>query len=435
MAITINEQPDTDRLYPSYNPIQYLLTGSKFTEPNFKIFAYIHEDPSGSDTLVATRRLVPKPGSSGRLIFDTSDVIRNLIDEDPSSLIDNDSGIQDESNVVKQFRVAFREHYGTPSIAQGSNTSGNIFSVNRAAFKFRERFDPNLAQYTIYPNWYTTYEDSDPDAGVKNPYMTAFNNYYGVTGTSIGVDFSAAERFMPIHVGQKMNLRWREDIASIYQRDIQVSFLADDFSVNHALADQVATTTTQLNVASCNIGTAELESLLSFTLGDDDKYMAISLGDSGARYTTFLMYEIVRPCDKYTSYEIHWLNRLGGFDSYVFHGRSYKSQMIERTTYLKNKPAFSGTTLLNDLDAVSVGTHHTSVKERYRVNSKAVKEWMFPGFEDLFSSPLIYWRHPDLGYLQIQLSGDNYEVKDIHYKASNIQFEFMIDDNDIRQRS
>lgn len=47
---------------------------------------------------------------------------------------------------------------------------------------------------------------------------------------------------------------------------------------------------------------------------------------------------IDEPCDRYTHYRLHFLNKLGGFDWFTFSGRSKQRRDIERKSYNRTEP-------------------------------------------------------------------------------------------------
>lgn len=439
MAITIETQPSTDYLYPAYNPIQYLVDSNKTSEDNFKVYAYVYRDPSSDNELIATRRMPIRPGTTN-VYFDASKAIQDYLADSLSSAYLANDYIGAESGMWDEFRVVFREYYGNPPLLymSGSGQTNTIVAYN-GSVKYTEWLDPNLSSATSYPNWKVVY-DYNTGNSTGNPFLTSWDNYHtgGTDGPVTVTGLDSTSNFVPLQVGQKMTLRWRRDNPTSLNSVMYVIALDEDFSENHK--DTVSSSTDdEQGISVMQIGTDELDAMsgLSFTINTDDKYLAFCLsGGGGGRGSCFLLYELIHdPCDKYTNYEIHWLNRFGGFDSYVFNGRPYKNEMTTRETYLTDQVTITQDTITNSLHAKMNGVHHTTVKQKHKLNSKIIKPWMAEGFKDLFSSPLVYWNHPDYGIMQIRPTQTDYAIKNaVGDKAFNIQFEFEIDHKDTRQR-
>lgn len=437
MAITIESQPDSDYLHPAYSPIQYLLDSGNTGEDNFKIYAYIYRDPSGDNELIATRRMPIRPGTTN-VYIDASKAIQDYLEDSLSSAYLQTDFIGAETGMWDTFRIDFREYYGNPPILYMSGSGqSNTLTVYNGAPKYVEWLDPNLSDSTSTPNW-KVLVDYDVANSTGNPFLTTFDNYH-TSGTDAPVTItglSSNSNFMPLVVGQKAILRWRRD--NTLAGSMYVIALDEDFSENHK--DTVtASDDADQGISVLKIGTDELDSMsgLSFTINTDDKYLAFcTQGAAGDRGSCFMIYELIHEtCDTYTNYEIHWLNRLGGFDSYVFTGRTYKEQVTAREEYLTDQVTITQDTISNTIYAKMNGVHHTKVMDKYKVNSRIIKPWMAEGFKDLFSSPLVYWNHPDYGIIQIKPTGTNYQIKNsVGDKVFNIEFEFEVDHKDTRQR-
>jgi len=437
MALTVQTDVSGNVIYPAYNPIRTTVSSDNSTEDNYKTIVYVHRDPSGDDELAAELRYDLRPSTTA-ILSDVSRITQSFVTTDITNVIDESVGFQSETPEYETFKLAFQEYYGVIPFAQGGLASGTTFTVNNAAFTFREWKSDD---------WRVV---ADEASAIRSDHiwMHDWGNTHTTSTGATGLEASSLStdlNWLPIHAGQYVPLRWRK---SDYTEDgMYINLYDENFNLNHQDGIESASSPSHFCVRSMNVGTDELDATggLTFTVETDDKYMAICWYDpddngGGAtirRASNFLLFEINHdPCDKYRHYEILWLNRLGGIDSYVFHGRSYKNHEWESSRYMRNTVSINsdGSEITDNLHAIKNGTDWTRTKRKYKVNSKIIPAWMAEGFADLFSSPMVWWRSP-YGLIQIVPQGNMYEEKNsVGDKAFNIELDFVIDTGDLRQR-
>lgn len=435
MALTINDQPADNILYPAYNPLEYLVTSTNSTEPNFKVYAYIHRDPSGDNELVGIKRVPITPGTT-KVILDISEYAREYVESSVTTPSATSSSHVDETEYYETFRVAFREYYGTPPVLTGSFASGNIISVYNCSVKFVERYDTTLVGSTS-PNWRTAHFPESMAALNHNPFMTGFENQFTTFSSGEPNGLTTSSKWLKITPNQKITLGIKMRTSTPTTTDVKVMYYnaaltntGDDLLSGSSLSGS--------KVLNLNIGLPQIYNNADIVTAPQatDKYMAVFIDESGYNRSCALLYELCWDvCDKYTSYNIHWVNRFGGWDSYTFTGRSYWSEETERVGYLKDHTPFSGTDITESVSRFINGTHYIGLKDRYKLNTQTVRAWMASGFKDLFSSQKVYWDHPTVGFIQIVPKGNMYEIKTgVGDKAFNVSLEFEIDHNNMRQR-
>lgn len=448
MALTVQTDVSGNVLYPAYNPIRFGVESSSTSEDNYKTIVYIHRDPSGDDELVATLRYDVRPNTQAVLV-DVSKITQSFVTTDISNIL-SESSEATESNDYEEWKVAFQEYFGTIPSATGSVVSGTTFYTCNAAFRFEEWKD--YEYYASEGNWVVTADNPDGEVTSANIWMHDWGNVHTTSTGTLGLEASSLSKdlnWLPIHAGQYLPLRWRQ--SSYTEGGIYVNLYDENFNVTHQDGHDWTNAPGTPCVQSMNIGTDILsdDPRFTFTVNSDDKYMAVCWydpDDAGGgldvrRGSNFLLYEIDHtPCDKYTNYEILWLNRLGGIDSYVFTGRSYKNYEWENSRYMRNTVSINsdGSTITDNMHAIKSGTDWTRTKRKYKVNSQIIPAWMAEGFADLFSSPMVWWRRTtetSNQLIQIVPQGTMYEVKNaVGDKAFNIELDFVIDSKDQRQR-
>lgn len=444
MALTIEEQLETDTLYPVYNPIEYLVSSSDTTPLNFKIVVEVFRDPSGDNEFVGRLRCDVRP-STNQILVNVAELIDGYLTENITSIVNEETDIYTESSVFEKFKVNFREYYGNPPTAQGTQVSGNTVFVYNGAFKYRDRFGvvDNDA-----PNWKTTYIETTTTADTKHTFLHGIANYYDTdTGAQGGLIPSSPNQnlnWMPLNVYQTLQLRWRH---GAYDKEgVGVHLLNEGFSVAQTGYTDDYSSPASLAIRSINLTPDNLSSNADFTatiaLSSSHKYMVVFLYDPEGdgqgwkvRTTPFMLYKLEHEeCSNYDTFEIVWLNHLGGFDSYLFQGRSTKNDNIKRQTYQREVTNISGTSIVHNMHEQKTGTHHTSLVERFKIQSKNIPEWLHDGMRDLVASPLVYWKTNGV-YVQIAPIVNSFEYKtSVGDKVFNFGLEFELNHNERRQR-
>jgi hypothetical protein len=165
------------------------------------------------------------------------------------------------------------------------------------------------------------------------------------------------------------------------------------------------------------------------------KYYAVAIYDESTTelVSNAYLYEL-DDCDtNYTPYELHWLNRWGGFDSFVFDGKSNQTTDINKTFAKYSPDRISGTSLSYSTYAQRTRAFNTATSESYSLNSRLLQDFESVGLEDLISSPEVYWRS-EAGFVSANVSGRTYQ----HAKSENglvfsLALDMTIDNSDERQ--
>lgn len=112
-----------------------------------------------------------------------------------------------------------------------------------------------------------------------------------------------------------------------------------------------------------------------------------ALGGVTSNLTTFY---IDAKCSKYTPIRLHWLNRLGGFDSFNFGLKSMEETKVQRDSYQQQSNTFSGTSW--DYTKASRGRteYNVEMTDMLTINTDYLTESESAWMQDLFTSPVIY---------------------------------------------
>lgn len=429
MSITIHDAPSVDYMHPSYNKVEFLVSGTNYLESNYKVQVKIYRFATGSTPDIL--KFDPYPGESGKCIADISKIIRDYTYGDLSNKFNSTLPIADESTFYERFLVTFQEYYSNPSSGaptlQGSPSSGSVFTAWNGSYKYRDWIaDTGILTWS--------------DIG-ENPVGHTYDNYIWLTR----FNNQAADGLYVLAKKKKILIDQDETIYfKSNQLTVRVLINIRDEDYNHLYLGKLELTSgnAKPRVFSLNINPGSLSSKTYYdgsigAVAANWKYMTVRYASTNnASDSTMLVYEIDHtPCDRFKSYEIHWLNSLGGIDTWIFNKRSRISDETNRTTYVKAFNPINGASISNNSHSEMMGTTGTTIETLYQCNSGILKDWENDGLSDLINSPLVYWNSPDYGYVQIEITRNNFEYKQqAHDKAYNLTIDFKIKNNDTRQQ-
>jgi hypothetical protein len=414
MAITIQDQPSTTYVRPAFAPIEYLLeTDTNLTTAvGFKIICKVYFDPTGANTLISTQQLNIKPLTI-QAIFSVQDVVKSYVPITYS--IPEGDTVDLIENPLSDFKVTFQEYYD--SSLQGDIEDSNVIAAYAASPKYIQFASNEWQDYQIATS-----------ATEKN-FLSGFSNHIPVINA-----FSAADTFLKVKDTQKLQVQWLQRSATA---NLQVWFKTLDASFAQVSLSVLDIGTTNKNYFALDIGRQEVGAHTWDTppVWTNAKSFAIGLYDEHTvdMCSNTYLYEL-DDCDtNYTNYELHWLNRWGGFDSFVFDGKSDERTTINKTFAKYATDRISGSTLSYTTSAQRTRAFHTGTSESYTLNSRLLYDFEVNGLEDLISSPEVYYRAAE-GFVSVNVSGNVYEhSKAENGKVFNLSLNMTIDNSDESQ--
>jgi hypothetical protein len=118
-------------------------------------------------------------------------------------------------------------------------------------------------------------------------------------------------------------------------------------------------------------------------------YYTVNIDESTYGSEVFTFY-INERCSKYTPIRLHWLNRLGGFDSFNFNMKSMEETAITRASYKQEHHRFNGTNYLYDSMSRGTTDYHVMTQDKLTVNTPFLTEAESVWMNDFASSPVVY---------------------------------------------
>jgi hypothetical protein len=150
---------------------------------------------------------------------------------------------------------------------------------------------------------------------------------------------------------------------------------------------------------------------------------------------------IDRECSRHQLFRLHFLNRLGRFDSFTFTGKHKQTVSYDKEEYQK----FTGYTDLSTMEwtnnSYASGTVNFDTRETevYQISSDWISEEESLWLQELVGSPAVFWQQDPTDSKKtfaVNITENNYEVKKYaNKKLFNISITFQLAQPNYRQRA
>lgn len=420
MALTAT--PHNSSSYkPAYNEMIWVVSGSNVSQPNFRYLAEIY-DGTNTTKLVPTIKVAPRV-SDTLGIFDFHRILESYI---ASQVKIESSAFVQNSNGIYKFCVRFGEEYGTPP-AQTLNITSS--TDNYALPLYFEWLDFQAV-----------------------PGTTLTSRIMGTGGTSqkfLTDSPHASTAPLKIRTGQNAWLYMLNNASAnnIYIARITTYDSAGSIvDVNDVLNAYRANTDTADRFLRFPSGPNNLNNIPvgSFISGGTPvvydgiaKYRIQLLNNAVTVTSEQVYYTIDDTCTEHPIYRLHFLNKLGGYDSFNFIRKSFQNTEIERKKYKQNTGGItSGTTWgYNKYDRVNT-ILDTKLKDRVTVNTDWITEAEAAWLKELFTSPDVFYEQSASVLVSVLIVDTSYQTKTVANERLiqyTLSFEFSYDN--YRQRA
>lgn len=373
MAINIISNPNS--VVSAFNQMAFNVSSTQAGQTNFNFLADVYV--SGITNAVS-RIAIPKQPSVNTCLIDASPILKNYVKNDFFNVNDSFNYCEANINSRVKYYVQFGELYdvsGIPTIYDNLRrfpTSGSNTAVN-SIFDF-EDFNTNV--------W----------------------NGYDVSG--FGFLTEIPER-ITIEQGQELRLSFYDPsnlIRYVYCDNVP----EDSISANKVSGEFLY----NVNVKNC------LDYVGVNTIGTHTITLAkLVSGDVIAVKTITI--EIVAACSKFDTIRLHWLNNLGGWDSYNFTKQSLKSMDIDRKQFKKMQS-------INYSKSDRLKTNYnTTITDKLQINSDWISDEMADWFQGLLTSPIVYLERGTDNFIAVNITNSNYLIQNYlnARKLHNLQLE------------
>jgi len=408
--ITIQQNPSS--ISPAYNPLVYVVSSNKVTQPNF---IFVCDITVGGDTIRVKHS--PDPvGSYG--VFDIHRIVENYVSADDLSTGEQGRFSTGLNNLVS-YQVAFGEEFGL------STTGTTVYPsqvTDSARYAFNAILDPMQFRFYNQSNYLVsgasttkTFLTNSPDTLTIRADEDAW--LYSMTTTSGSIYYAEIKTYTSAGV------------------------LIDTFRIENNDQD-ISSSATYINRLA--IGTYNLDNVAALALGSAPvlpatvSYYTVKLIKfDGTQTSETKRFNISDDCTEHEVFRLSFLNKLGGFDSFTFIKASTKTIDISRNRFKKDIGSLSGAVWSIDGSARAETTYNTDITKRVVLNSDWITDDEAVWLEELVTSPIVLLHNTTYSTFEaVNIIDSNYVTrKSLTDKVFNLRVTIEYSSTTNRQRA
>ena len=369
MAVTITNSPQD--YTTASNPVVFEFSSTQTAQTNFSFVVELQVNGA----VHSYHQVFPESANFGK--FDCSAILRTIV---YSELVSDGTLDTAYTNAIATYKVRVIDKYGTPPVEIDAGTESSTFTVTNGSLRHADWIDYD---YTVY----------DLNSVQDCLFLTLFprtSKYF------CGLDES-------MFVGSLMtNAQVSELNVILY--DVTGATIASSFTNTLVAAYMLVTDVSPTSiVANTSITDANFSTCY---------YYEVQVQHNLAATEAFKIY-IDTECSQYTSRRLHWLNKLGVWESYSFTKYSEESSNIKTFDYQKNQGVWSDTNTFDyGLVNGSSFSGTKSVTDTMKVNTDWIKEekhnWLM---RSLLESPSVYLEITQGVFEPVRVSTNKYTLK------------------------
>lgn len=384
MAITIQTSPQ--QFSPANNPLEFTFSSSSTANENFSFIVVLRINGA----VHSYHQVFPEASNYGK--FDCSEILRSYV---TSQLIKSNVIELSTSTMVATYSIGVKEKYGEPPIEVGSFVDSSTLKT------FNASLNKVLWSSYIYTNY-------SADSDVINPGV--YLSYFPIDKYRFcGLNESAFLGFFCEQTGAEITIKTYNSSNTLLQTVTQALTLP----TNDFIILDVSPT---VLIADTTLTTADFNSAYYYTVAVDSTEAGAEDGDISS-----VRIYIDRECGLYDGKRLHWLNKLGVWESFTFKLYSEDNAQIEATRYEKNFGAWSGTTrVFNRYEG-----QNTVISKRSMDNTIINSDWIHQDVQNwlvdsLYNSSQVYLEVSYGVFEPVEVENANY-VKKQRIKEGLIQ--------------
>jgi hypothetical protein len=368
MAITIHDQPQL--IAPASNPLVFTFSSTETAQDNFSFIVEVFVD----STMILTQQVFRQFNGSSRI--DVSGAIETYI----RNTIPTTNLELDATDSMVTYAIIVYEKYGDPAITQASVTSTTLRAFN-GSLEYEDwiNFD-----YAIY----------DPNQTQDAFFLTFFP--------------LASKRL--VGMDENFYLAFFEQTA-VASCDLNVYLL--DISGNTIATDFITLTATDFYIL--NVGPQVIINNTSITQIDFDTCYRyeISVSVQGVSFVGPINIYMDLACQRYEPYRLHWLNKLGCWDSFTFGLVSTNTASLDSFDYERDPGVWSGNSYTYPLYSGQKINYTKRKNKQLTLNSDfitpEIQNWLVTS---LYDSPVVYLeRDNGTDFEIVKVTNKNYKLK------------------------
>jgi hypothetical protein len=363
MAITIITTPNA--FMAAYNQVPYTVSSNNTAQPNFNFIVDVNETSGVNNPLA--RLKYPVQPSSAQLTFDIGSVLKNYVSYDFNNVTGQ---IGTNYNSRLKYYVEFRELYDVSGIP----TLTGVLATNPTG--------QSASTFKFAGNGIFDFEDFTP---------TLYNSL-NVSGFGYLSNAGSTER---IESNQEKFLYW-------FDPNTAVKYIQYTGATGNVVT--AITLTAKEHLFSIKAGKYAQDMLIAGGISIIDTYNVSLLG-STSNVLASRTFSLNTECSQYTTVRLHWMNKLGGFDSFNFNKNTINAMDIERKQFKAPLPIGYSTQ-----DRLKTN-YNTTINDKISINSDWISEAESTLLEELATSPVIYLERSATEFVAVNITNTSYEIK------------------------
>ena len=363
MAITIITTPNA--FMAAYNQVPYTVSSNNTAQPNFNFIVDVNETSGTANPLA--RLKYPVQPSSAQLTFDIGNVLKNYVSYD----FNNVTGVfAANTNSRLKYFVQFRELYDVSGIP----TLSGVLASNPVT--------PSASSYNFAGNGIFDFED----------YTSTAYNSLNVSGFGYLSNAGSTER---IESNQEKFLYW-------FDPNTAVKYIQYTGATGNVVT--AVTLTAKEHLFSIKAGKYAQDVLIAGGISIIDTYNVSLLG-AASNVLASRTFSLNTECSQYPTVRLHWMNKLGGFDTFNFNKNTINAMDIERKQFKAPLPI--GYSKQDRLKT----NYNTTINDKISINSDWITEAESTLLEELATSPVIYLERSATEFIAVNITNTSYEIK------------------------
>jgi len=367
MAITIYDEPQL--IAPAGNPLVFTFSSDQTAQPNFSFIVEVYIDAQ----LRLTQEVFRQFNTLGRI--DVCEAVQSVVaNPEITTAIEYNA-----TNSMVEYYIKVYEKYGSTPTIQDDDTSATLLAFN-GALEYREWVNFN-------------YDDYDP-------WQTNFAKFLTY--------FPRSKRAL---CGMEENFY----LGYFEQTGAQTATLVVNlFDINGSNIAFGSYNITESEFVILNVGPQVIidNTAINQVDFDDCYYYTVYVELTDIATETFTIYMDL-DCKRYDTYRLHWLNKLGSFDSFTFSLVSTEAANVQSYGYQRDPGVWDGTSYTYPLYAGQAINFAKTKTETLTLNSdwinQDIQQWLV---KSLYDSPLVYLeRENGTEFEPVKVTNSNYTLK------------------------
>jgi hypothetical protein len=401
MSISITDTPDT--YTPAYNENIFVATSTAVAQANFRFRCEVQDD-----TLTTIATVEVFPDANNNMVFDAHRIVENYVTSNPTlTAITELSPCADS---WKQYRLKVTERYGATLANYASGVTSSIYAFN-AAQRWRDFVGYSLDSYFIKTGLQVRFLSSSP----SNQNIYANEKAY----LHFGVQTD--------NLARRLRVKTYNSAGTL----LQTVLIANNYYAFNPGRFIRCPAGWNLNDITGGDIVSGAQPIITSSVASWE--ICVTQSDGTTVLTETKTFTAQTECTPHDSYRVHFLNALGGFDSFTFNRGHSQKDAIMKKTFEPVYGAVSGGLWSYAKTNQRYKDFYIESEETLKLNSDWITDEQSTWLRELIESPEIYYELNGVMY-SAHVKNADYTTK-LHVTDPIFNLEIELETTkDIRQR-